>query len=958
MMNNRWMMVSLLIGSVLVIAMTGMVPIYTNGVLQRMLTKDLESFQKESDYFPGHYKISASFGSFLIAGGDMTTGELYKSLATRLNPEEISDYLGVLILAEYQYLSRGYLTMHPEYMDTEDAPMERISISALGNLQDHIEVSVGEYPSGEINEDGIMEVIVPYAVFISRGYILGDVYAVNDVLDSIKPIRAKVVGAFNVKDMNDPYWEKQPSYYSKNLFIPVEQFKDYFLTGERIKYLDAAWLYAFDYQSITIKNLDQVVTSHQNLQRFLSQYNIRTFSFPAFGVLKQYMIREQQLKITLWVLNTPVLLMLAFYIFMISYLIVQHEQNEIAVMKSRGKTTGQVFLIYFVESVIIGLVGLAAGPPLGYFFSAVLGASNGFLEFVQRTALPLNLSWEAYFYSALAFFAFLLFMLLPAYLSSRTTIVIHKRKQSRRSSAPLWKKLFLDIILLGIAGYGYYQFQEREHSLASTGAAGLEVVMDPLLYLVSTTFILGAGLFFLRIYPYLIKFIFWLGRKVWSPVFYASLIQVGRSEKRYHFFMLFIMLTLAIGIYNANSARTFNTNMAERIRYDIGADITVREHWEGEESPFAEEESQMEGYIPQTNTGYVEPPFYRFTEIPGVETATKVLHLTGSGNVIDMAGVRERGLTIMGIVPHEFGQVAWFRNDLLPYHWYNYLNLLARSPNAVLLSSTLQSKYNISVGDTVWITWDDQRPIEGKVNAFVNYWPSIIPLNIDKVKRKHFLTINPLSIDKVNGKHFLIGNYSYFNSKMSPEPYTVWIDKSPDVSSARIYDELLKAGVDIKTLENAEQEIIKKKNDPMLQGTNGAMTMSFVITLAISIIGFLTYWIISIKDRLLQFGIFRATGLSTGKVIGMLITEQVLVSGVAVVLGIVIGGIASYLFVPLLGAVFSTAEQILPFEVIAYWSDYLKVYGFVGFMLIAGLAVLSGIVSRIRIHQVIKLGEE
>lgn len=942
MMNNRWMVFSLLIGSVLVIAMAGMVPIYTNGVLQRMLTKDLESFQRESDYFPGHYKISASFGSFLIAGGDMTTEELYNSLTDRLDPEEISDYLGVPVLAEYQYLSRGYLTMHPEYMDPEDAPMERISVSAMGNLKDHIEVSVGEYPSGEITEDGIMEVIVPHAVFISRGYILGNVYAVNDVLDSIKPIRAKVVGAFKAKDMHDPYWEKQPSFYSKNLFIPIDQFKEYFLAGERIKYLDAAWYYAFDYQSITIRNLDQVVNSHRNLQRFLAQYNIRTFNFPAFGTLEKYMIREQQLKITLWVLQAPVLLMLAFYIFMISYLIVQHEQNEIAVMKSRGKTTGQVFFIYFIESVIIGLAGLAAGPPLGYFFSAILGASNGFMEFVQRTALPLNLSWEAYFYSALAFFAFLLFMLLPAYLSSRTTIVIHKRKQARRSGAPLWKKLFLDFILLGIAGYGYYQFHEREQILASTGAAGLEVVMDPLLYLVSITFILGAGLFFLRIYPYLIKVIFWLGRKVWSPVFYASLIQVGRSEKRYHFFMLFIILTLAIGIYNANSARTFNTNMTERIRYDIGADIAVREHWEGEASPFAEEESQMEGYIPPTNSGYVEPPFYRFTEIPGVETATKVLHLTGSGNVIDFAGERERGLTIMGIIPHEFGKVAWFRNDLLPYHWYNYLNLLASSPNAVLLSSTLRMKYNISVGDTVWITWDDQRPMEGKVYAFVDYWPAI----------------KPLHVDKVNGKHFLIGNYSYFSSKMSPEPYTVWIDKSPDVSSARIYDELLEAGVDIKTIENAEQEIIKKKNDPMLQGTNGAMTMSFVITLAISIIGFLIYWIISIKERLLQFGIFRATGLSTGKVIGMLITEQVLVSGVAVVLGIIIGGIASYLFVPLLGAVFSTAEQIPPFEVIAYWSDYLKVYGFVGFMLIAGLAVLSAIVSRIRIHQAIKLGEE
>jgi putative ABC transport system permease protein len=941
MMNNRWMVASLLIGSVLVIAMAGMVPIYTNGVLQRMLTKDLETFQKESDFYPGHYRIGGSFGSFMISGEDITTPELYEELTDHLSPKRLSDYLGIPLVTDYRFMSRGYFAVKPEYAE-QDAGAERMSVAALTNLEDHIEISFGKMASSEIGKDGIMEVMVPHAIFISKGYVLGDIYEVNDVLEELEPIRARVVGAFQVKDQNDPYWDRRPSSYNRSIFISADLFQEYFLEKEQIKYLEAVWYYAFDYQAITINGLDQLVSAHNNLQRYLNQYNLRNFSFPAFDVIEQYSIREQQLTITLWVLQAPVLLMLAFYIFMISYLIVQHEQNEIAVMKSRGKTTAQVFFIYFVESVLIGGVGLLAGPPLGYFFSSVLGASNGFLEFVQRTALPLSISWDAYFYSALAFVAFISFMLVPAYLSSRTTIVIHKRKQSRRGGVPLWKKLFLDIILLGVAGYGYYQFQEREQVLASTGAGGLEVVMDPLLYLVSIAFILGIGLFFLRLYPYFIKLIFWIGRKVWSPVFYASLIQVGRAEKRYHFFMLFIILTLAIGIYNANSARTFNTNMTERIRYDIGADITVREHWEGDESPFEEFDSESEGYIPPENTGYVEPPFYRFTEIEGVETATKVLHLRGRENVLDIGGKRERGVTIMGIIPDEFGSVAWFRNDLLPYHWYNYLNLLARSPNAVLLSTTLKMQYSLEVGDSVWIMWDDQRPIEVKVYAFVEFWPAI----------------RPAHIDRVNGSDFVVGNYNYFSSKTAPKPYTVWIDKAKGVSSETIYQGLQESGIDIKNLENAEQEIIKTKNDPMLQGTNGAMTMSFVITLAISIIGFLIYWIISIKERLLQFGIFRATGLSTWKVIGMLITEQVLVSGVAVLLGIIIGGFASYLFVPLLGAVFSTAEQIPPFEVIAYWSDYLKVYGFVGIMLIAGLSVLSAIVSKIRIHQAIKLGEE
>jgi len=85
-------------------------------------------------------------------------------------------------------------------------------------------------------------------------------------------------------------------------------------------------------------------------------------------------------------------MMLGFYLLMVSRLAIEQEQNEIAVMKSRGASSFQVFFGYLIESLILGVIALSVGPPLGLFICGLLGSANGFMEFVQRTALPISLN--------------------------------------------------------------------------------------------------------------------------------------------------------------------------------------------------------------------------------------------------------------------------------------------------------------------------------------------------------------------------------------------------------------------------------------------------------------------------------------------------------------------------------------------------------------------------------------
>ena len=51
-------------------------------------------------------------------------------------------------------------------------------------------------------------------------------------------------------------------------------------------------------------------------------------------------------------------------------------------------------------------------------------------------------------------------------------------------------------------------------------------------------------------------------------------------------------------------------------------------------------------------------------------------------------------------------QIAWFRNDLLKTHWYNYLNLLSMGdPRAALVTKGFQEDHNVNIGDSLWISW-------------------------------------------------------------------------------------------------------------------------------------------------------------------------------------------------------------------------------------------------------------
>ncbi len=953
MLNNKWLVACLLIGSVLTAAMVSSIPMYTRGILQRMLTRDLENSQKTTGYFPGFFRIKVNL----------------LNVADQNERIKVYRYFDNIVASMYEEISLPSLTSVRRVsavfdLLSEERPQSKKQgsnkniavLDAVSGLQEHVKIISGSIFSSQKTND-VYEVIISQEAAKNLDLVVGKTYQLREFEEESKnDIKVKIVGVFTVKDGTDPFWYEGLYSYSNSLLMDYSLFYDRFIKTESDLLTETQWYYALDYRKITLGNIKDVISTHKVWRLFLNRYSgLIDFKMACIPILEDYYEREKQLKSTLWILQVPILIMLAFYIFMVSQLIIQHERNEIAVLKSRGASRLQIFMTYLLESIILSGITIVISPPLGMFICSIMGASNGFLEFVQRAALRISLNGEAYLYALLALLLFVMTMLVPALLSSKDTIVQYKQSRARSHNKALWKRFYLDFVLLAAAGYGFYRYGIQKKMLVLSGIKGTDVAIDPLLFLTSTFFVLGAGLVFLRIFPYAVRLVFTIGKKVWSPIFYASFIHVGRSGGQEQFLMLFIIFTLSTGIFNANAARTINRNALDRVAYETGADITLMAHWDkyfNSNASSGEDDGIPDLPTVSSGTYYVEPYFEPFTKLASIEAVTKVFRKSEA--VVSMPTAVGKSNTtgkvsLMGIIPDEFGRVSWLRNDLLPYHWYNYLNLMTRDRTALLLSRSFQKKFNIKEGDPVSLTWTGQGSLSGIVYAFIDYWPSYNPYVRNDLDNKG----TPQQQD------FVVANLAYIQNGMALEPYEVWMKKKPGISSAQVYKELEEKGLTkIDRLVDAGFKAVDVKNDPMLQGTNGSLTLGFIITILISTVGFLIYWILSIKQRFLQFGILRAMGLSKKSVIGMLLCEQALISGTAVIVGVAVGKLTSMLFIRLFEVVYSAEQQLLPFKVVEYRADYLRLYAVVTFMLITCFAVLGKIISRIKINQVIKLGED
>lgn len=154
------------------------------------------------------------------------------------------------------------------------------------------------------------------------------------------------------------------------------------------------------------------------------------------------------------------------------------------------------------------------------------------------------------------------------------------------------------------------------------------------------------------------------------------------------------------------------------------------------------------------------------------------------------------------------------------------------------------------------------------------------------------------------------------------------------------------------------EELDKLQTDPLSLGLLGLMYLAFIIALVLSVVGLLTYAGLTAQARRMEFGVLRALGLSSLRVVGGLALEQLFVMAIGIVLGGALGAVLANQVVPTL-ALGAAGEDVIPPFVVRVGVDRLFEYALM--MVVVLLLVLSSslfLVRQLSLSRTLRLGDE
>lgn len=931
MRQNKWLMLCLLVGNILLVGISSATPMYSAATMTRMIHQAMRVRQISYGIYPAVSRLSFVFN-------EVSDGQRMQTYLDTHNiwlPQMLDELIVPINSAVRTYTLSSWQTEPPIRRHSPHQHARWHNIVGVQYYAEHIRLVYGRMPSDVIVDGNVIEVIATEAALLRQDIIYDELRRVVNVYDTDDPnIYIRVVGIFEIPDEAGSFWTMLDLNLLTSLLVSESLIQNRIIANYHRDYrLVATWTNIHDFETMSARRVSQYLNGIRH-QHDLFTCRVWQFSDNYYEMLTEHSARVAEFNIMLLVLQIPLYFLLALYIYVVSRKILQMEQNDISILKSRGASRKQIFGLYVMQGVFMGAFSFPIGILFGMAVCHTIGASAGFLDFVRRTPLIVEASAQALLFGLLAVLFSFLTMILPVIRFSRMGIIEHKL---RKSGKPLWQRYFLDIVCIGASIYGIYNFNIQQELIGH----GTRDLIDPVLFISSTLFMLGLGLFLLRLFPYIMKLFLWLGGRHLPISTFTSLIRVVRTSGEEQFIMIFLIFTMTIGIFSAFSARTINLNSEHELRYLGGTNLIFQEHWENNIPAI------IEGHTEELI--FTEPSFERFTGFAEVDSLTRVKRMSvyarGHGSYRDIMS----GVSLMAIETKDFGETIWFRDDFLPTHINHYLNVLSQVPNGVILSANFMDK-DFAVGDT--ITFAHERRIgrveglsplyitnevrQAVIVGFAEYWPGFIPFTYQN-------------------QNLIIANLGYLHYQWGVMPYEVWMRTNTN-SNQFFYDFRLENELRLLSFSDTNNAIVESLSDPLLQGTNGILTVNFVIALVVCFVGFLIYWILSIRERVLQFGIFRAMGMSMRNIVAMLINEQFFITLTALLIGVGVGVISALLYVPLVQLAFT--NQIIPLLVVMYVGDLAILFIVMGTMIIFCLVALIAFILRIRISQALKLGED
>lgn len=950
--NRKWLNLCLLMGVALFIALFVCHPMFEKGAGNQILDRLFTDHATQQNEFPAQMSRE---GTYAVADYPDSQSVLDKLSGYE---KKWTEYVDIDKVSAQQLI-----TLSGGRADTEFGGINNyFTIGYLPGLSEYTEVVKSKADTVTF-ECSISEKTMDH-----YGLVAGEkIYLHVPDGSGKKEIPFVISQICREKDINDPYWAKTLSDMGDVIFVSQDVFDEMmqYYSEDNISYSDFLML---DYRQINTENAslyDGYMKQFKDADKLYND-NIR-------DTLDGFFTQQKTIKLMLWALELPCLVLLILFIRMISAQILSLEENDILVLRSRGATKLQVFILYLQQSGIIAFAGCVLGIVLGYIMCRAAASTDGFLRFTAKDIGTYKFVWQMLVYAVAAAVIMVLFITVPVWKKSKDAISERSSRGRISKKKPLWEKCFIDVILLALSAYLLYNYNKQKSTLAISVLENRSI--DPVMILDNSLFIFAAALLCVRLTGLIILLVDRLFKKHFSPAMYASFLQLKRTRYNQGFLAVFLIMTVAGGIFDANMARTMNSNMEKRIVYNVGCDAIYNEDFR------LRIQKNKDGSV---SWMYDEPDFGKYESLKNegiCDGVTRVLEdkrvdiSAGSGSISDAY--------LMAINTKEFGETAKLQSDqnddINDAHWFNYLNELAKEPDGVIISSNLAKALGLKVGDSLnYSRYVPEAVGDDQIYASENAKVCAIVKGFPGYERYTYETDAEGNVTEQE-KYLIVANYATVVEKFGMTPYSVWMnlskgktvddivgylggensensdstaDNLTDTKSEKVQSEIY------RNITSAQQLIDENKNSATVQITNGMFTLSFILSLIVCSVGFLLYWVMTLKQRELQFGIYRAMGMRMREVKAMLLNEQIFLSFLPLLAGAGIGITATAMFVRLISIIYLPQKHNIGVNVYIYQSDMLELAGVLFVAVAVCYVVISRLLKSMKIAQALRLGED
>jgi putative ABC transport system permease protein len=211
---------------------------------------------------------------------------------------------------------------------------------------------------------------------------------------------------------------------------------------------------------------------------------------------------------------------------------------------------------------------------------------------------------------------------------------------------------------------------------------------------------------------------------------------------------------------------------------------------------------------------------------------------------------------------------------------------------------------------------------------------------------------------ELRDRPLFVGNLEYLFERAGGHfPYDVWLKTSLDADHAQIAEQARARHLRVMDWRAPRTAILEEQRRPGRQGLFGLLSVGFVTSAMLTVLGFLLYAFFSYRRRAVELGVLRAIGLSTGQMTVLLAWELVFLIGLGALAGTGLGVWVSQRFIPYLQVGVGPQAHVPPFAVEIAWPAIARIYALFGVLFIVALVGLAWLLRRVKIFQAIKLGE-